>query len=406
MKNWAGNVTYSTERLLAPQSLADLQAVVREAEHVRFLGSRHSFSTIADCDDTLVSLHHFNETQEPVDGSVTFGGGVTYGQLAAYLHPRGWAVHNLASLPHISVVGACATATHGSGRASGNLATAVISFKAVIADGSLRTFAGEEMKVAAVHLGLLGAIYEITLRVEPTFAVRQWVYQNMPLEQALSNLDELSSAGTSVSLFTHWTGQVIDQVWIKDRSNFVAPPELFGATLATRKLHPLSEMDPINCTEQLGESGPWCERLPHFKMEFTPSAGEELQSEFFVPYDHAREAIKALSAIGEQISPLLYVSEIRFITRDDLANSPAFGEDVVGLHFTWRPMWAEVSEMLPVIERVLRPFQARPHLGKLHTMGAEDVLRVYPRLPKLANLAREVDPAGKFVNAFMTPLIG
>ncbi|HLO97758.1 MAG TPA: D-arabinono-1,4-lactone oxidase [Fimbriimonas sp.] len=404
MKNWAGNITYSTDRILAPQSLEELQEAVREAKHVRFLGSKHSFNTLADSDDTIISLHHFTAIQEPIDGTVTMGGGVTYGQLASFLQPRGWAVHNLASLPHISIVGACATATHGSGRKSGNLATAVVSFKSVIADGSIRTFSGDEINAAAVHLGLLGAIFEVTLRVEPSFEVRQWVYQNMPLDQALANFDALSSAGDSVSLFTHWSGDIISQVWVKDRGPFAAPPELFGAKRATQKLHPLTEMDPINCTEQLGESGPWCDRLPHFKMEFTPSAGEELQSEFFVPFAKAQDAIRALNAMGDQISPLVYVSEIRFIASDELYMSPAYGEDVIGIHFTWRPLWSQVQEVLPIIEDTLRPFDARPHWGKLHTMSSEDVQRAYPRLGRLVKLARDIDPNGKFVNAFLAPL--
>ena len=408
MKNWAGNVTFGTERHVAPRSLDELSALVANSRRIKVQGSRHSFNTIADSSETLVSLQNFGEIGEPdpESRSVRIGGGVTYGQLAIHLQSRGWALSNLASLPHISVIGACATATHGSGRLNKNLSNDLLSLDVMGQDGAVRNLAAgsAEAKLVAIGLGAVGIITNATVRIEPTYMVRQWVYEQLPFEVLISHFDVLSRHGYSLSLFTKWTSDFVDQMWVKEREGglFEGRDECFGAKLATEKLHPLREMDPINCTDQLGVAGPWSERLAHFKLEFTPSAGEELQSEYFVNFEHATAAIEALRALGPELDPLLFVSEIRFIAKDDLPMSPAFGADIVAFHFTWRPMWEQVREVLPKIEALLAPLGARPHFGKLFSMPSDRLAEVYPRLSSLRNYAAELDPEGKFLNEFLT----
>ena len=333
------------------------------------------------------------------------GGGVTYGQLAIHLQSRGWALSNLASLPHISVIGACATATHGSGRFNKNLSNDLLSLDVMGPDGEIRHLpAGSaEAKLAAIGLGAVGIITSATVRIEPAYMVRQWVYEQLPFDVLTSHFDALSRHGYSLSLFTRWTGDFVDQMWVKEREGglFEGRGECFGAKLAREKLHPLREMDSINCTDQLGVAGPWSERLAHFQLEFTPSAGEELQSEYFVNIEHATAAIDALRALGSELGPLLFVSEIRFIAKDDLPMSPAFGRDIVAFHFTWRPMWEQVREVLPKIESALARLGARPHFGKLFTMPSDLLAEVYPRLDELKNYAQRQDPLCKFLNDFL-----
>ena len=407
MKNWAGNVTFGAERHDAPGTIEELSELVSRSRKIKVQGSRHSFNTIADSDDTLVSLKYFNQIGEPdpATRSVSIGGGVTYGELAVHLQERGWAVSNLASLPHISVIGACATATHGSGRKNQNLSNQLLDLEVMGPDGNIgHVPAGsEQAKLAAIGLGSIGVITAATVKIEPSFQVRQWVYGDLPFDVVSEDIDAIASQGYSVSLFTNWVGDHIDQVWIKDREDgsFTGPETLLGAKRADQKLHPLREMDPVNCTDQLGVSGPWSERLAHFKLEFTPSAGEELQSEFFVDFQFASEAISALRQLGSELAPLLFVSEIRFVAADDLPMSPAFGSDVVALHFTWRPMWEQVRAVLPKIEAALTPFGARPHFGKLFTVPPSRLAEVYPRLSQLKAYAHQVDPEGKFMNDFL-----
>ncbi len=341
--------------------------------------------------------------------NVTVDAGITYGQLAPYLHDKGFALHNLASLPHISVAGACSTATHGSGEKNGNLATAASGLEMVTASGEVLNLSrekdGETFRGAVVGLGALGVITKIKLHVQPTFMMQQHVYENLPLAAVKEHFDAIQSSAYSVSLFTDWQNERVNEVWIKKRLEkdqaIEAAPEFFGATLATRNLHPIAQLSAENCTEQMGVPGPWYERLPHFRMGFTPSAGKELQSEYFVPRRHAVEAILAVERLRDQITPHLMISEIRAIAADDLWLSPCYKQPCITIHFTWQQDWPAVRRLLPVIERELAPFNARPHWGKLFTMTPMQLRSIYKKLPEFVQLIQQYDPQGKFRNEFL-----
>jgi alditol oxidase len=415
LTNWAGNLTYSTETLEEVSNTAQVQKRVKELDTLKVLGTRHCFNTIADSKHRFISLTQASEdiTLDTGASTVTVNAGIKYGQLSPYLHERGFALPNLASLPHISVAGACATATHGSGEKNGNLASAVTALELVTADGGLiklsREADGDRFRAAVVHLGALGVVTKITLAIQPTFLMTQHVYQNLPIAQLKDHFDEIQRSGYSVSLFTNWQKPVIEEVWIKRRAddpkNQQPATEWLGATLAKRNLHPIPELSAENCTEQMGVPGPWYERMPHFRMGFTPSSGKELQSEYFVPHRHAVEAILAISRLGGQIGPHLLTSEIRSIAADDLWLSPCYQQDSVALHFTWKQDWPAVSQLLPMIENELAPFEAKPHWGKLFTMDPATLQKKYSRLPEFRALAQQLDPRGKFRNDFLNHYI-
>lgn len=412
LTTWAGNLTYAAVRVHEPRTVEQVQEVVAGARRVRALGTRHCFNAVADTTDDLVRLDGLDPAVE-VDAAartVTVAAGTRYGALARELHPQGWALHNLASLPHISVAGAVATATHGSGDRSRNLAAAVAGLDLVTADGSLRHLArgDADFPGAVVALGALGVVVRVTLDVEPAYDVAQEVHTDLPWDAVLEHLDEITGSADSVSLFTDWAGPAVRQVWRKTR---VAPggayeprADLFGARPAPGPLHPLPGIDPVNCTQQLGVPGPWHERLPHFRLEFTPSNGDELQSEYLVPRAHAVEAIEVMRGLGDLVAPLLQVAEVRTVAGDDLWLSTAEGGDRVGLHFTWLPRQAEVEAVLPRIEAALAPFGARPHWGKLFDAvggpGA-DPRDLFPRLDDFRALVARTDPDGTFRNAFV-----
>jgi alditol oxidase len=415
LKNWAGNIEYSTESLYAAKSVDEVKSYVAKTRRLKVLGTRHCFNTIADSKDAFLSLKPMEEVValDATAKSVTADAGVTYGRLAPYLHEKGFALHNLASLPHISVAGACSTGTHGSGEKNGNLSTAVSGLEIVTASGYVvvlsRKKDGDKFSGAVVGLGALGAITKVTLEIQPTFMARQWVYENMPMEALKAHFDEIEAAGYSVSLFTDWRNKNINEVWIKERiggaKQFEAKAEWFGAKLAKKNLHPIAELGAENCTEQMGVPGPWYERLPHFKMGFTPSAGKELQSEFFVPRQDAVEAIFAVEKLHEKISPHLLITEIRTIAADDLWLSPCYQRDSVAIHFTWQQDWPAVKTVLPDIEKTLSPFGVRPHWGKLFTMEPAVLRSRYKRLPEFVELAKKYDPQGKFRNEFLNAYI-
>ena len=404
--NWAGNYTYSAERLHRPSTLEQVREIVASAPRVRVLGSRHSFSDIADSTE-LVSLAGLpaDVVVERAAGTVSFGAGMTYGDLAGVLSHEGLALHNMASLPHISVAGAVATATHGSGNASGNLATAVAGLEIVTSGGEIVTASrgDADFDGLVVGLGALGAVTRLTLDVEPAYDVRQRVFEGLTWDALYGHFDEITASGDSVSVFTGWR-EVVDQVWVKSRVTD-APEQvrgdLFGARAATVDRHPILGLDPVNCTPQLGRPGPWSDRMSHFRLGFTPSSGEELQSEFLVPREHAVAAIQAMQALEDRIRPVLQVCEIRTVAADRLWMSPQYARDTIGIHFTWMPKPDEVARVLADVEAALAAFQARPHWGKVFLADAVTLAALYERLPDFIGLIERLDPRGAFCNPWL-----
>jgi xylitol oxidase len=410
LKNWAGNITYSTGNIFYPKTVSDLQTIVRTCGKLTVLGSTHSFNRIADSSENLVSLKHMNALLhiDQEANTVTVAGGTRYGDFASELHEAGYALPNLASLPHITVAGACATATHGSGIENGNLSSAVSAIEFVNAAGDeismSREKDGAEFYGAVVGLGALGVITRITLDLEPAFNMRQLVYLDLPMIDLRDNFNDIQTQGYSVSLFTDWRNQVINQVWIKTKANEsqTIAEDCYGAKLATLDVHPVAGQSPENVTPQQGIAGPWYARLPHFKMGFKPSAGKELQSEYFVPVEHAYKAMMAIAELHERITPHILVSEIRTVKADELWMSPCYRKTCVAFHFTWKQEVEAVMELLPLIEQQLEPFKAVPHWAKLFTMAPEVLQSRYERLDDFRRLVKKHDPQGKFQNEFLT----
>ncbi|QDY67135.1 FAD-binding protein [Glutamicibacter halophytocola] len=407
--NWAGNLEYRASQLLYPTSVEQLQEQVRAATKVRALGSRHSFNGIADTSETLISLSKMPEVIE-IDAkamSVRVSGGTTYGALADALEQAGFALHNLASLPHISVAGAVSTGTHGSGEAHGNLATAVSAVELVLADGSqLSAKRGDpQFDGYVVSLGSLGVMTHLTLDIVPSFDVQQTVYEQLSWDKVLDNFAALQASAYSVSLFTDWSGELVGQTWLKRRVGDGLVDDIdqgkFGGFPATAAMHPLPGADGAICSEQLGAAGPWSDRLPHFRMDFMPSAGDELQTEYLVPREHAVAAMAAMRQLSPVLTPLLLVAEVRTIAADDLWLSGNYGRDGIALHFTWKPQQQSVEAILPQVESALAPYAARPHWGKLFAATAADLRGMYPKFNDFIALARRLDPDGKFRNEFL-----
>ncbi|BBC31998.1 Sorbitol oxidase [Streptomyces graminofaciens] len=404
LTNWARNITYTAKELHRPHSVDALRALVAGSERVRVLGSGHSFNEIAEPgpEGVLLSLTALPPTIEvdPAARTVRVGGGVRYAELARAVHAHGLALHNMASLPHISVAGSVATGTHGSGDGNGSLAAAVREVELITADGSTLTLARGDARFggAVTSLGALGVVTALTLDLEPAFEVSQQVFGRLPL--AGLDFAAVSASAYSVSLFTRWLDSGFDQAWVKRRTDRAATDFPWAAP-ATEAMHPVPGMPAENCTRQFGEPGPWHERLPHFRAEFTPSSGDELQSEYLLPRSYAAESLHALAGIREAVAPVLQICEVRTVAADEQWLSPSHGRDTVALHFTWV---ADTAAVLPVVGRVeaaLAPFGARPHWGKVFTVPAAELRGLYPRLGDFRALADELDPVGKFRNAFV-----
>jgi len=408
-RNWAGNVSYSSSRVAEPASVEDLTALVASEPRVRALGSRHCFNDIADTPGVHVSLARLRgeEPRLTAPGTLRTPAWLRYGDLVPVLREAGAALANLASLPHISVAGAVQTGTHGSGDRIGTLATQVSALELVTGTGEvLRLERGEpDFDGAVVGLGALGVLTHVELDVSPARDVAQHVYEGVRLDDVLADLGAVTGAGDSVSMFTHWQDPaVVSQVWVKSGGDVDdAAIRRAGGRPADGPRHPIAGIDPTPCTPQLGAPGPWYDRLPHFRLEFTPSVGEELQSEYLVDRGDAVDAIRAVQDLAPRIAPLLFVCEIRTMASDGLWLSPAQGRDTVGLHFTWRPDESAVRQLLPEIERAL-PASARPHWGKVFTLPGHDVAARYPRWADFVDLRRRLDPERRFANAYLERL--
>ena len=400
--NWAGNVVFSSRAVHHPTSVAELQELVAGGDRLRALGTGHSFSRIADTTGDQVSLARLPPVLE-IDreaATATVSAGLRYGEITGRLHEAGFALPNLGSLPHIAVAGACATGTHGSGHANGTLATAVSAVELVGADGERRAVhrGDPEFDGSVVALGALGIVTALSLDLRPAFGIRQWVYEGLALDDA----EEALAAAYSVSLFTRWAGAGFEQVWLKQRDTDPEPPARWlGATRAPAPLHMVPGVDPQHCTPQLGEPGPWHERLPHFRLAFTPSSGDELQSEYFVPRAALPDALRAVDRVRNRVAPALQVSEIRTVAADDLWLSPAEGRETAALHFTWAPDTGVVLPAVAALESALEPFGTRPHWGKVFGTAPATVASLWPRLADFAALTHRHDPAGKFRNAML-----
>ncbi|MFF1513579.1 FAD-binding protein [Streptomyces sp. NPDC058305] len=408
LTNWAGNITYAAEELHRPASLAALRALVARSTRVRVLGSGHSFNRIAEPgpDGVLLSLAALPPAidVDTAARTVRVSGGVRYAELARAVHAKGFALHNMASLPHISVAGSVATGTHGSGVANGSLASAVREIELVTADGSPLTVGrgDDRFDGAVTALGALGVVTALTLDVEPDFEVSQHVFTELPLEEL--DFETVAASAYSVSLFTDWERPGFRQVWLKRRTDRPLP-DFPWAEPATEAMHPVPGMPARNCTRQFGVPGPWHERLPHFRAEFTPSSGSELQSEYLLARSDALAALHALDAIRGTIAPLLQICEVRTVAADRQWLSPAYGRDTVALHFTWVDDTEAVLPVVRSVERALEPFAPRPHWGKVFGVPPEILRERYARMTDFRTLVDGLDPAGTFTNAFVADLL-
>ncbi|MBL7258237.1 FAD-binding protein [Paractinoplanes lichenicola] len=408
VSNWAGNIVFNARTLRRPASVGEVQEIVAGGGPIHVLGSGHSFNRMADTDGTLISLADLPRIAEISEDrkSVRVDGGSRYGDIAAHLHANGLALHNTASLPHISVAGAIATATHGSGVTHGNLATVVSSLEFVDGSGRLVTLSrGDDgFEGAVVHLGALGVITALTLDVVPTFEIRQYVFDHVPRASLDEHLHDMLADGYSVSLFTNWTSRDISHAWLKRTEPM--GDEWYGGHLADGPRHPVPGMPAQNSTEQGGVPGPWHTRLPHFRMEFTPSSGEELQSEYHVAREDGLAAIDAVASIRERVAAVLQVCEVRTIKADDLWLSPNYHRDSIALHFTWIADADAVTPVVAELEQALAPLSPRPHVGKVFTMTPETIRQGWERFDDFRALVAKYDPAGTFRNPWLTEILG
>lgn len=410
-RNWAGTHTFSAEGVITPTTIAEAQDIVASQDRVRSLGTRHSFNDLADTRGVLLDLTAIvpDIVIDERARTVTVGAGTRYAVVARHLADHGWALHNMGSLPHISVGGATATSTHGSGDRNGSLATAVRALTFIGPAGDLRTVSAGDADFAGsvVHLGALGPVTRLTLAIEPTYQVRQDTYTGLTWDDLFERFDDVTASGYSASVFTRWNTPDVGEVWVKERLDDASAPEMADRLLSARRVSAKADSPAAdgvdNTTEQGGIPGDWCERLPHFRIDATPSNGDEIQTEYWVDRAAAVEAIAAVRSIADRVEPALLVTELRTVAADELWLSPGFGRDSVCIHFTWKNEPDAVRTAIAHVERALAPFDPRPHWGKVFSMPIGDSL---PHLEGFRELVARVDPSGKFSGPYLERVLG
>lgn len=409
VQNWSKNIEFNHRDFLQPESLSELQELIRTHNKIRVRGTAHSFNEIANTSSDALNLLKMPQTIEinPEERIVKVAAGLKYGELAPVLNSNGWALSNLASLPHISIAGSISTGTHGSGITNHNLSSQVVSLDIVTSDGNLRHIDKNDLAFNAlvVGLGLGGVVYQYELRIEPSFQIRQVIYPKFSLDVLQQNFEQIMRIAYSVSFFTDWSLSKTGNLWCKFREDELIPHSVGGSIQAEIKYHPIETVDPVACTEQMGMIGPWHERLPHFKLDYLPSAGEEIQSEFFIDLKDAEAAIGALLKLSHEIQPLLWISELRTVAADELWLSGSYQRNTLAIHFTWKKL-DEIYPVIAKIERELRPFDYRPHWGKVFSADSKYSCSVYPKLCDFLALVSDLDKTNKFGNSFTHEKLG
>lgn len=408
MKNWAGNLTFSAREFIEVNSISKLQQVVSSSQAVKVLATGHSFNAIGDTTETLISIKNLSNGIEidSQNAQALISAGMAYADAARYLESNGWAFSNMASLGEVTIAGAISTGTHGSGSNNGVLSTSVVGLEIVLGSGELITIDqsnSEEFAGFVVSLGALGVFTKIKMRIIPSFSVKQFVYENIGIQVVAENFDTVFNSAYSVSYFSNWAKNSTGQIWMKfldDSSSDNLSDNWLGANQAKAKQHPVKINNPDPCTDQLGISGKWLYRLPHFKLDSSPASGDEVQTEYLVDRKYVNEYIQDLRAIGDEIAPRVYATEIRTIKSDELWLSGAYQRETVGFHFTWKKSDTLV-DFLPRIEEILGKHHGRPHWAKLFSVRSDELSARYPKYSDFEALLKKYDPKQKFRNKFI-----
>ena len=414
MQNWSRNISFNAAKVHEPTTIDELQRIVSGSSKVRAIGATHSFNAIADTSGDLISMTKLDGVIA-IDrdrGTVTVEAGITYGALGERLHAEGLALTNMGSLPHFSVVGACATGTHGSGDGNGGLATQLVALDFVTGNGELMTVSKSDPDFGAIAIGLgaFGIVARATLAVEETYQMAQELHLELPLATAIDHLDAIFASAYSVSYFTDYQTSNVNQLWRKYRLDPAdellpqTPETYFGAKRSRAKLGPKGPDGTDNITEQFLEPGPWFERLPHVKRQHPMQPGSQLQTEYFVAREHGPSAFAALADLGPLMAPVMVMGEVRTVAGDDLWLSP-YPFDSLALHLSWTTDWPAVRTILPEIEAALAPFEPRPHWGKLYEIEPAEVRGLYPRFDEWAQAVNRYDPTGIFRNDYVEQLL-
>ena len=411
-RNWSGSVVAEPQALASPKTEAELQGLVAKAQKVRVAGTGHSFMPLCATDGLLLSLSDLEGEIEVVgDGTVWVPAGWAIGKLTEALWAKGLSLINQGDIDKQAIAGAVSTATHGTGRTLGSLATAAEGFRLVLADGSVvecdRTREPELFQAARVSLGMLGVVARIRLKTLPAYRLKESI-RRASLKATLAEWDQLADAHRHIEFFhfpysEHVNLKTLD---IVDEGEAPTPGEfednVFQAVCDLAAVWPrtaptLQRMltRAIGKSERAGPAGRIFPSERRVRFE---------EMEYEIPAENGPAALReAMALVRDKRWPIIFPFEFRTVAADDIWISPMNGRACVSISFHQyaKMAWREAFEG---VERVFQAAGGRPHWAKRHTLTSADVLRLYPDAPRFAAVRKRVDPGGKFLNQHLAEL--
>jgi FAD-linked oxidoreductase len=406
-------VVAEPQAIESPKTLAELQRLVAAAAKVRVAGTGHSFMPLCATDGLLLSLSDLEGALTVAeDGkSVWVPAGWPIGKLTDALWALGFSLINQGDIDKQAIAGAVCTATHGTGRTLGSLATAAEGFRIVTADGSLvecdRDHEPELFEAARLSLGMLGVVVGIRMKVLPAYRLKE-TQRRQSLAKTLAEWDALADGHRHVEFWQfpysdHVTLKILDVV---DEGESPDPGEfedtVFQAVCDLVAVWPrtaptLNRMltRAIRSSERAGPAG----RI------FPSERGVRFEEmEYEIPAENGPAALKAaIGLVRDARWPIIFPFEYRTVAADDIWISPMNGRDCISISFhqyakmPWREAFAGV-------EQVFQQAGGRPHWAKRHTLASADVLALYADAPKWGAARKRADPGGKFLNGHLADL--
>jgi len=430
-RNWAGTATGTPARWCRPRSAEGIAAAVKDAAGagltVRALGSGHSFTPVAATDGVALDLSLWTGivAADTRTGLVTVRSGTTLRALNAALDGLGLAMANLGDIDAQTLAGALSTGTHGTGARLGGLATQVEALELILADGSLVSCSGsvrpELFAAARVGLGALGVITAVTLRCVPSFTLAA-DEGPMPIEQVLEQFDSLAAGNDHFEFYWFPYGR---QALVKRNNR--APADASsgpGAMPGWRRFVEFEVMEnaAFGTLCRIGRAAPRLipalNRLSSAALSrrsytetshrvfVTPRRVRFTESEYAVPRESLVGALGELRrAVPRLTDPVMFPVEVRVAAADDIWLSTAHERETayIAIHqYSGLPYRAYFDRF----ESIVADVDGRPHWGKLHTLDAGRLGRLYPRYQDFRRVRAEVDPEGRFANSYLTQVLG
>ena len=400
-RNWSGSVVAQASAIEKPRTEPELQALVAAARKVRVTGAGHSFMPICATDGLLLSLLDLEGSLEVSEDrqTVWVPAGWPIGKLTDALWTLGFSLINQGDINKQAIAGAVSTATHGTGRTLGSLATAAEGFRLVLADGSVvecdREREPELFQAARVSLGMLGVVTRIKLKVLPAYRLKETLWRQS-LKSALDEWDQLAGAHRHVEFFhfpysEHVNMKTLDVVAEGDSPDpgefedtvFQAVCDLVTAWPRTAPTLQRMLTRAIRSSERAGPAGRIFPSERNVKFE---------EMEYEIPAANGPAALKeAMNLVRDSRWPIIFPFEYRAVAGDDIWLSPMSGRECVSISFH---QYAKMDWKTPFagVEKVFQAAGGRPHWAKRHTLTSADVQRLYPDAPKFGAVRKRVDP--------------